>query len=333
MTLLEDRLLIYCHPEGKKYFIDFIQAFASTLSNPPAPLVRAGTTAPLVRAGTTASPVGRGHTPAAPLVGQPTTVSHDLGSINPSDYDLIIIVGLQYVLMRQPEYKIYLQLPKDKVIIYNTEQLPSEIWNFMLPFMAQCRAIWDYAPANIAYLKKKDIETGYFVPLQLSPSYKIKEDGLCPASRSNGRPGATADSVGIRPQPTGVSGTSLTSPVGRGRKCNEEKKLIFIGEVNQRREEIFKKITEMGVELEIYNNTAFGDKYKEIVANNKYFLNVHFYQPSILEVFRIVPLLSNDKVVISEPSDDQELDQFYQKHCQLHFFNKVSEIPNILAAP
>jgi hypothetical protein len=58
-----------------------------------------------------------------------------------------------------------------------------------------------------------------------------------------------------------------------------------------------------------YRDSIFGEQYDDIVNRSKISLNIHNYDGrSILEVARIVPLVSRGVLVVSERSDDKYYD-------------------------
>jgi hypothetical protein len=56
------------------------------------------------------------------------------------------------------------------------------------------------------------------------------------------------------------------------------------------------------------------ESYDEFVKENMVYLNIHYYIPSILEIVRITPLLSQGHLVISERSNDEYLDRLFSPY-------------------
>jgi len=120
--------------------------------------------------------------------------------------------------------------------------------------------------------------------------------------------------------PLGYSDTYLNDTD----KYRDYTKIIFIGAENTRRTNILNTIEYPIVK---YHN-AFGKAYDEVLFNYGLFINIHFYSPAILEIFRIVPLLSNGCTVISERSMDSHLDSLYGEY--ITFFDNVSQIKDLI---
>jgi len=81
--------------------------------------------------------------------------------------------------------------------------------------------------------------------------------------------------------------------------------IIFLGSKSDRRDRI---LNSYGRSI-YYRDSIFGEQYDEIVNRSKVSLNIHNYEGmSILEVTRIVPLVSRGVLVVSERSDDKYYD-------------------------
>jgi hypothetical protein len=92
----------------------------------------------------------------------------------------------------------------------------------------------------------------------------------------------------------------------------------FIGNLSPRRKMI---LDLLGDSVEIYNHHYF-EELDEITQKHETFINLHFYEPpTILETTRILPLLSNEKIIITEPSDDRILDKMFEHVIFFHNFS------------
>ena len=90
-----------------------------------------------------------------------------------------------------------------------------------------------------------------------------------------------------------------------GLKVNKDIDIIFLGSKSDRRDRI---LNSYGRSI-YYRDSIFGEQYDEIVNRSKVSLNIHNYNGrSILEVTRIVPLVSRGVLVVSERSDDKYYD-------------------------
>ena len=86
---------------------------------------------------------------------------------------------------------------------------------------------------------------------------------------------------------------------------NKDIDIIFLGSKSERRDKI---LNSYGKSI-YYRDSIFGEHYDEIVNRSKISLNIHNYDGrSILEVARIVPLVSRGVLVVSERSDDKYYD-------------------------
>ena len=87
---------------------------------------------------------------------------------------------------------------------------------------------------------------------------------------------------------------------------NKDIDIIFLGSKSDRRDRI---LNSYGGSI-YYRDSIFGEQYDEIVNRSKISLNIHnYYGKSILEVTRIVPLVSRGVLVVSERSDDKYYDE------------------------
>ena len=90
-----------------------------------------------------------------------------------------------------------------------------------------------------------------------------------------------------------------------GLTLNKDIDIIFLGSRSERRDRI---LSSYGRGI-YYKDSIFGEKYDDIVSRSKVSLNIHNYNGrSILEVTRIVPLVSRGVLVVSERSDDKYYD-------------------------
>jgi hypothetical protein len=88
--------------------------------------------------------------------------------------------------------------------------------------------------------------------------------------------------------------------------------ILFLGQLrNNHREATITALREAGFTV-VANNKTFGEQKKQVVAQAKIVLNLHYGHQAILEEPRIIPLLTAGKVVISETVDDPRYIQLYQ---------------------
>ena len=101
--------------------------------------------------------------------------------------------------------------------------------------------------------------------------------------------------------------------------------IIFLGSKNDRRIKFlnnFKKI--------YFNDKCFYDEYEEITKKAKFSFNIHYYKKNtILELTRIIPLISRGVIVLSESSSDKYYDDIFEDICifiKLDEINKINKI-------
>jgi hypothetical protein len=203
----------------------------------------------------------------------------------------IILFGAQE-LCKFPEYISFLS--HNNVYLYNTEQLPSTNWDYMINVSKDnIKEWWDYSTINIDYLKDKlnkpfkHIYFGYSTALDIRPIFPL-----------------------------------------------DKSTITFFGTHNQRRwdicSEFYEKIKPYNITLK-YNASGklVNEVYDNYISRHCIYFNVHYYVPSILEIVRIVPLLSQGHLVISEHSNDKELDYLFSPYI-IWYEDIMDNIPLLL---
>jgi len=186
----------------------------------------------------------------------------------------IILFGAQE-LCKYHEYSTFLLF--NDVYLYNTEQLQSKSWDYMIFKSIKVKEWWDYSLKNIEYLKQnnlniklKHIYFGYSEVLEVHLSKDLNR-------------------------------TSIT----------------FFGTHHERRYNLCNILQNKLTNVEVKYNTS-GNLYKEVyddyISRNMIYLNIHYYVPSILEIVRIVPLLCQGHLVITEKSNDEYLDKLFEPY-------------------
>jgi hypothetical protein len=95
--------------------------------------------------------------------------------------------------------------------------------------------------------------------------------------------------------------------------------ITFFGTHNKRRwdicSEFYEKLKPYNITLK-YNASGklINEVYDDYISRHCIYFNVHYYIPSILEIVRLVPLLSQGHLVISEHSNDEELDDLFSPY-------------------
>lgn len=101
----------------------------------------------------------------------------------------------------------------------------------------------------------------------------------------------------------------------------EDIDVLFLGALNARREEYLQFLAHNGIKVQ-HKTNIFGEEKMRLIKRAKITVNIHYYvNPSILECERIGYLLANQKCVLSEYSNDTELDERY-RNIVVFFENK-----------
>jgi hypothetical protein len=186
----------------------------------------------------------------------------------------IILFGAQE-LCKFNEYIPFLRV--NNVYLYNTEQLPSKNWDYMINMSKDyIKEWWDYSKVNINYLNiTKPVKYLYFCyskSLEIHPIYPLNKSVI-----------------------------------------------TFFGTHNQRRWEICSAFND---KLKPYNiilkynasGNLINEVYDEYISRYSIYFNVHYYTPSILEIVRLTPLLCQGHIVITEHSNDEDLDNLFSPY-------------------
>ena len=97
-------------------------------------------------------------------------------------------------------------------------------------------------------------------------------------------------------------------------------KIIFMGIMNTHRESIFKN---MDNKIIVKNNIWSIDEFQDIMINNLFFINIHRRNGcKCLEYLRIVPLLANGCIVISELCNEEDMNEL--KDYNIYFCDKAN---------
>jgi len=93
--------------------------------------------------------------------------------------------------------------------------------------------------------------------------------------------------------------------------ADKTKEVSFIGEINQRRQEIIDNLENNGIPVYTSKNVWREEKSK-IIRGSNIVLNIHYYPNASLETTRLLDILTKDTMVISEHSTDPVLDESYK---------------------
>ena len=180
-------------------------------------------------------------------------------------------------------------LPK-RYISYNFEQLiTTKVWEpIFFENLAKAEIVFDYSLENIKELEKYNIKA-HFLPLGYSKNMEYNDN----------------DNVNF----------------------DKTVDFSFLGSINNSRYDKLKTLISIyGKKKDklVISNNYWGDDLKQLYKKTKIGLNIHYYSgKTILEVHRILPLIANKILVISDKSDDSWYDE---KYCNLINFyeNKIN---------
>jgi hypothetical protein len=88
--------------------------------------------------------------------------------------------------------------------------------------------------------------------------------------------------------------------------------VLFYGAPNSHRTSQIERLKVAGLNVH-WHTDVHGEELHKWIQQSKMVVNIHYYQPSILELSRIVPALSCGAMVISEYSDDKDLDNLFRE--------------------
>jgi hypothetical protein len=168
-------------------------------------------------------------------------------------------------------------LPK-RYISYNFEQLlTTKVWQpIFFENLANAEFVFDYSLENIKELEKYNINA-HFLPL----------------------------------------GYSKNMEHYNGRDNNSEKTVdfSFLGSINKYRYDKLETLIRVYCKKQnklVISTNCWGNDLKKVYNKTKIGLNIHYYEgKTVLEVHRILPLIANKILVISEKSDDPWYNEKY----------------------
>lgn len=179
-----------------------------------------------------------------------------------------------------------------RYIVYNFEQLTTtRIWpESFYEKLNRAVEVWDYSLENIAHLNDHNIKA-HHLPFGYSPCL---ENPIIPEIPKN-------------------------------------YDIMFLASLNNRRIDYLKNLKQELPDKQYYvHDKCFHQDYDNAVASSKISLNIHYYaRGTILEVSRIIPLIANKCLVISERSCDEWYDEKFKdmvKFCNIEDSYKVVKI-------
>jgi hypothetical protein len=169
-------------------------------------------------------------------------------------------------------------LPK-RYIAYNFEQIASNrgAQDWLIDRFRQAEEVWDYSCINCAYLRDVYKVRSLFLPLAASPAFHYTLSEEC-----------------------------------------KQFDVLFFGAINARRQRVLQEIqTVLGVSV-CFTSNSFGEELERLISQSKLVVNIHYYEDkTVLEVPRILPLVSAGVKVVSETSSDPYYDCLLDGHIRL----------------
>lgn len=180
---------------------------------------------------------------------------------------LNIVVGAH--LLQDPK----MLLDEPNTIVYNFEQFDTKSDWFSSDYVSllKSKPYWDYSTANIAAMKKAYPEAqATHVPFAYAPvldySY-VRRDVF--------------------------------------RVKRKDIDVLFFGSMNDRRAKVIGELTSMGLNVQAVFG-VYGPELSVLIHRSKLVLNMHYYDSSVFEAVRVIPLLASRVAVVSEKSVDDD---------------------------
>lgn len=203
---------------------------------------------------------------------------------------IYLIVGHQYI----PK-EVTLPEPPFHFGIYQWEPWKSSSFRRRQDILKRAAFIWDYSTVNLEHYGQFDLSVvpeykpflyahvswSEWLPLIESFKQLKKTNSICPDIQ--------------------YYGTSTSS-------VSKDIDVILIGSFTRQRLRVVRKIATLGLRVAFCTNGMWGDTLKEYIKKSTVMLNLHRVSCNIMELARIMPAISLETVVISEPGQDKELD-------------------------
>jgi len=182
-------------------------------------------------------------------------------------------------------------MPK-RYISYNFEQFTADVnWcPFIFERLRNAEIVFDYSLENIKELKKHNINA-HFLPLGYAKSMEF-------------------------PKPDNLNKYIDFTFVGKIYNTRRYDKIIPLLNIYFNSKDNTKR-------LAFYHNDCWKEKLENIYVHSKIGLNIHLYSgKTIFEILRIILLIANKVLVITEPSDDKWYNEKYKN--MVYFFKNIN---------
>ena len=180
---------------------------------------------------------------------------------------LNIVVGAH--LLQDPK----MLLDEPNTIVYNFEQFDTKSDWFSSDYVSllKSKPYWDYSTANIAAMKK-----------------------VYPEAQATHVPFAYAPVLDY---------SYVRRDVFRVKRKDID--VLFFGSMNDRRAKVISQLTSMGLNVQAVFG-VYGPELSVLIHRSKLVLNMHYYDSSVFEAVRVIPLLASRVAVVSEKSVDDD---------------------------
>lgn len=178
-----------------------------------------------------------------------------------------IVIGAHLL----PDPKSLLQA--DNAVVYNFEQfdINSNWFSRDYVYLLKSKPYWDYSRVNIEALRKAHPEAkASHVPFAYDSSLDYSY--------------VKRDVFRVKPKDIDV---------------------LFFGSINDRRAKVIDEIRKVGLNIQAVFG-VYGQELSVLVHRSKVVLNMHYYDSSVFEAVRVIPLLASRVPVVSEKSVDDD---------------------------
>lgn len=207
---------------------------------------------------------------------------------DPNEYIIILFLNPQFLKSNNEAYTEFVKISKifKYKIYYITEPLDYlidiKVWQEFIKILKPFRLL-TYSNENINKLKGLPILT-----FKLTPKFNDYID---------------------------ISDYSIENL-----KKRDISKIVFMGNMNENREKYFKRYIDENLLL-VKNNIWHMDEYQEIMEKNLFFINIHRRNNcKCLEYLRIVPLLANGCIILSEMANEKDMEEM--RYYNIYFFER-----------
>lgn len=100
--------------------------------------------------------------------------------------------------------------------------------------------------------------------------------------------------------------------------------VLFYGSLNRHRAGVLEELTRRGLRV-VRAFNVYGRRRDALIARAKVVLNLHYYAAQIFEIVRVSYLLANRKAVVTEASDDTDIDADLRPGLEAVAYDRVAD--------